>query len=171
MKHLAFLLLFPFVVNAQDFIVKQTGDTINCKITLVNDQNIFYTYKNKRIEKSGFISLSNVKSFEWDGRKAPSKTSKPVTNVLPPVQSYKPSGSQTMMNMGFTFLGFGVSITGLTFVMAGKPNSSIKDIEIMGYVIAGCGIVGTALVIAGIQNINIVSDKVTFNGFGLQYRI
>jgi len=50
-----------------DLIVKESDDTIKCKITLVNNMNIFYLYKPKRIELSKFIPLTQVKLYTRNG--------------------------------------------------------------------------------------------------------
>ncbi len=46
-----------------DTIITNEQDTIFCKITLVNDHNIFYQYKNKRRTKAGDISRDQVLSY------------------------------------------------------------------------------------------------------------
>lgn len=58
-----------------DLIITIAGDSIKCKIGLINDVNIFYTYKPKKSEKSGYIALKNVKEY-YKG----DKSFLPVTN-------------------------------------------------------------------------------------------
>lgn len=48
-----------------DQIITKSGDTLNCKITLVNDQNIFYDFKKKKTKKHSYISLKEVVSYSW----------------------------------------------------------------------------------------------------------
>lgn len=61
--------IYSFEIFGQDFndlIITKQHDTIKCKITLVNDQNIFYDYKAKKNKiKSEFISLEHVSSFKY----------------------------------------------------------------------------------------------------------
>jgi hypothetical protein len=72
MKRITFILLILIsvsgFVDAQTFIdqiIMKSGKTISCKITLVNDQNIFYTYKNKRNVKNDYVSLNDINSYNW----------------------------------------------------------------------------------------------------------
>jgi hypothetical protein len=60
-------IVFSISLSAQDFkdlIITNDSDTIRCKITLVNNYNIFYTWnpKKKKIE-STFISRKDVAEF------------------------------------------------------------------------------------------------------------
>ena len=48
-----------------DQIIMKSGDTILCRITLVNDQNIFYTFKSKRSEKYNHVLLESVNNYIW----------------------------------------------------------------------------------------------------------
>lgn len=64
------VLLISFILSLNlkgqeltDRIFTKDGDTINCKITLVNDQNIFYQYKKRRSIKADVISLNDVDDF------------------------------------------------------------------------------------------------------------
>src|ERR1035437_7335394 len=63
---LAFILIAQISL-AQDWIVNTEGDTIKCKITLINDKNIFYenTKKMKWYSDNydNFISLKYVNSY------------------------------------------------------------------------------------------------------------
>lgn len=51
--------------DLQDRIILNTGDTISCEITLVNDQNIFYDFFKRKTRKSDFVPLTNVKEYDW----------------------------------------------------------------------------------------------------------
>jgi hypothetical protein len=72
MKRLTFtLILFILItgsVNGQNYIDQiesKSGDTIYCKITLINDQNIFYTQKKRTTEQHDYISLNEIISYDW----------------------------------------------------------------------------------------------------------
>ena len=56
-----------FSQNYNDIIVS-ASDTINCKITFVNDQNIFFDYLKKKSNASGNISISDVSFYIKDGK-------------------------------------------------------------------------------------------------------
>lgn len=60
----AFLVLafFSQVVLSQDLIVTTSGDSINCKITKVKDENIYFTFKHKDEIRNTLLPLANVKN-------------------------------------------------------------------------------------------------------------
>lgn len=68
-KYLLLILVSISVfVNAQTFtdqIILKSGDTITCEITLINELNIFYTYKKKRTEKYDYVALNDVSTYNW----------------------------------------------------------------------------------------------------------
>ena len=47
----------------KDLIITKSSDSIKCKITLVNDQNIFYNHKPKKTEINSFISIADIKTY------------------------------------------------------------------------------------------------------------
>jgi hypothetical protein len=61
------ILAFNSVTGQTDIdeIIMISGDTIHCKITLVNDQNIFYSYRNKKSEKYNHVMLGSVREYNW----------------------------------------------------------------------------------------------------------
>ena len=67
--HILIILIFISVgLKGQEFIdqiIMDSGDTILCKITLVNTQNIFYTYKSKRSEKYDHVLIKSVNNYIW----------------------------------------------------------------------------------------------------------
>lgn len=65
---LAFLVLvfFSQVVLSQDLIVTTSGDSINCKITKVKDENIYFTFKHKDEIRNTLLPLTNVKNHVND---------------------------------------------------------------------------------------------------------
>ena len=71
MSRNAILLFFFILLNKyslsqeyNDTVITKTGDTIYCQITLINGNNIFYSYKkNKGKEKSAYISRNDVMHY------------------------------------------------------------------------------------------------------------
>lgn len=53
-------------VFAQDLIVTNEGDSINCKITKVKTDNIYFTFKHKDEIRSTLLPMSNVKTHQID---------------------------------------------------------------------------------------------------------
>jgi len=51
-----------------DRIVTKSNDTIHCRITLINDQNIFYHTQKRKTEKQLFISLDAVAGYVWESK-------------------------------------------------------------------------------------------------------
>ncbi len=75
MKRQSYILLIlilttnlAFGQNLNDQIITNYSDTIYCKITLINDQNIFYTYQKKKTEKYANISLQEIISYNWKSK-------------------------------------------------------------------------------------------------------
>lgn len=52
-----------------DLIITKSKDSIQCKITLINDCSIFYDYKNRRSTKSTYISMEDVTAYLSDAYK------------------------------------------------------------------------------------------------------
>jgi hypothetical protein len=55
-----------FGQNLNDLIITKNQDSIRCKITLVNDINIFYQYKKKKNIKTDYISRELVLDFQGE---------------------------------------------------------------------------------------------------------
>lgn len=75
MKKLILLLSICVLLNVyakaqeyNDLIVKKNNDTIKCKITLVNNINIFYLHKPKKIELNKYFPLRQAKLYIRDGK-------------------------------------------------------------------------------------------------------
>jgi len=174
------LVLLSNLLLAQDYpdlIIKENGDTLKCKITFVNDQNIFYNYKHKKSEKSAYISLGEVSNYSNEGI-----VSKPDLKILPksenPVSSMPSSsaGDELMkttdiMNIGFVFQGIGLAAAGMSLTV-GTDGNAMKT---LGYTSIGASLVGTVLIIVGVQHIGkagrLMSSRVTFSGSGFIIRI
>src|SRR5699024_11256876 len=63
MKHILITALFCLlakILYAQDLIVTDDGDSINCKITKVKADHIYFTFKHKEDVRSTLISVENV---------------------------------------------------------------------------------------------------------------
>lgn len=62
------LIVVTGLVNAQNYIdqiITKSSDTIYCKITYVNDQNIFYTTQKRKTEKHSNIYVNDIISYNW----------------------------------------------------------------------------------------------------------
>jgi hypothetical protein len=66
---LVFLGTKLFSQDLNDLIITKNLDSIKCKITLVNDENIFYKYKKKRHIKTTYISRSLILDFKGNDLK------------------------------------------------------------------------------------------------------
>ena len=69
MKTILTLSLFLFVTKAvfsQDLIVTDEGDSINCKITKVKAENIYFTFKHKNEIRNTLLPMSKVKEHQFD---------------------------------------------------------------------------------------------------------
>lgn len=69
MKNTLILILLISMANSvfsQDLIVTNGGDTINCKITKVKTDNIYFTFKHKDEIRSTLLPMSNVKRHQFN---------------------------------------------------------------------------------------------------------
>jgi hypothetical protein len=69
MKKLIIIATLIFVSNSifsQDLIVTNDGDSINCKITKVKTDNIYFTFKHKDEIRSTLLPVSNIKTHQFD---------------------------------------------------------------------------------------------------------
>lgn len=69
MKTILTLSLFLFLTKAvfsQDLIVTDEGDSINCKITKVKAENIYFTFKHKDEIRNTLLPMSKVKEHQFD---------------------------------------------------------------------------------------------------------
>lgn len=69
MRKLLIVAVLIFVSNSifsQDLIVTNDGDSINCKITKVKTDNIYFTFKHKDEIRSTLLSVSNIKTHQFD---------------------------------------------------------------------------------------------------------
>lgn len=57
---------FSSIAFSQDLIVRTEGDSINCKITKVKKETIYFTFKHKNEIRSTLLPLSQVKNYEMD---------------------------------------------------------------------------------------------------------
>lgn len=100
MKLFLILLLFIlacFSINAQDLIVAQSGDTINCKITKIKDGYIFYSISEGDMIKRSVISTSDIQYYVGGVKKK--KVNTETKNV---VQVYCPVKIEFGMNTGLS---------------------------------------------------------------------
>ena len=69
MKNTLFLFILIAIANSiysQDLIVTNDGDSINCKITKVKTDNIYFTFKHKDEIRSTLLPVSNVKNHQFN---------------------------------------------------------------------------------------------------------
>lgn len=69
MRKLLILAVLIFVSNSifsQDLIVTSEGDSINCKITKVKTDNIYFTFKHKDEIRSTLLPISSIKTHQFD---------------------------------------------------------------------------------------------------------
>jgi len=60
-----FLLTFSVSIFSQDLIITDEGDTLNCKITKVKDENIYFTFKHKEEIRNTMLPLYRVQKYEY----------------------------------------------------------------------------------------------------------
>jgi len=69
MRKILILLILIFISNSifsQDLIVTNDGDSINCKITKVKTDNIYFTFKHKDEIRSTLLPVSSIKTHQFD---------------------------------------------------------------------------------------------------------
>lgn len=69
MKRITFTALWVILFNvvfSQDLIVTNDGDSINCKITSVKADNIYFTFKHKDEIRNTLLPLTGVKTHRFD---------------------------------------------------------------------------------------------------------
>ena len=62
---IALLILIANTIYSQDLIVTNDGDSINCKITKVKTDNIYFTFKHKDEIRSTLLPKSSVKTHQF----------------------------------------------------------------------------------------------------------
>jgi hypothetical protein len=60
-----FLSSLFYSVSAQDLIVTNEGDSINCKIKQIKDKCLYFTFKHKDEVRNTLLQVSQVKSFKY----------------------------------------------------------------------------------------------------------
>lgn len=63
---LAFLFILANSIYSQDLIVTTSGDSINCKITKLKQENIYFTFKHKEEIRSTLLPMSNIKIHQFN---------------------------------------------------------------------------------------------------------
>lgn len=58
---LVFIIFFSYTIHAQDLIVTKENDSLNCKITKIKTDNIYFTFMHKDEIRSTLLPLSEVK--------------------------------------------------------------------------------------------------------------
>ncbi|MEO6819540.1 MAG: hypothetical protein ABI266_08680 [Ginsengibacter sp.] len=60
------LLLLTTSIFSQDLIVKNDGDSINCKITKVKKDNIYFIFNHKNETRNTLLPLTGVKEYKYN---------------------------------------------------------------------------------------------------------
>ena len=63
---LFFISIVTLSIKAQDLIVTSEGDSINCKITKVSKENIYFTFVHKNETRSTLISTNQIKQRQFN---------------------------------------------------------------------------------------------------------
>jgi hypothetical protein len=63
---LAVLALFTTSLHAQDLIVTNEGDSLNCKITKIKSENVFFTFKYKDEIRNTLLPINQVKYHQYN---------------------------------------------------------------------------------------------------------
>lgn len=63
---IAFMLLIANSIYSQDLIVTHDGDSINCKITKVKTENIYFTFKYKNEIRNTLLPIAKVKTHQFN---------------------------------------------------------------------------------------------------------
>lgn len=62
---LSFLILSSWSAKAQDLIVTAEGDSLNCKITKVQNDYIYFTFQHNDEIRNTLLALNQVKTFQY----------------------------------------------------------------------------------------------------------
>jgi outer membrane protein W len=54
-----------FVVSAQDLLVTSDGDSVNCKITQIKGEYIYFTFKSQKEVRNTFLPVGQIKSYQY----------------------------------------------------------------------------------------------------------
>jgi hypothetical protein len=63
---IALLVLISNTIYSQDLIVTVDGDSINCKITKLKADNVYFTFKHKDEIRNTLLPMTNVKAYQFD---------------------------------------------------------------------------------------------------------
>ncbi len=97
--HISFLLLvfFPVFSFSQDLIVTQKGDSLNCSISKVKNDFIYFTFKHDNEVRNTLLATEDVKSYTYDFWEVP---------VLTDTEIKKPADYQVVrlaLNTGYSY--------------------------------------------------------------------
>lgn len=146
-------LLIPFLSWSQDLIITNSGDSIECTITLVNDANIFYTYKKKKRQESTYISLQEVSTYINNGKEAQPKA--PVEDYTATMAGAQPTvvvPARQRSGLGAIITGFLLQGIGSIFtIVATAGILDIQDGRPIVYIASGLNVLGVVLIVSGFQ--------------------
>ncbi|MCK4568663.1 MAG: outer membrane beta-barrel protein [Bacteroidales bacterium] len=81
-----------FMMYGQDFpdrIYTNDGETIECCITLVNEQHVYYYHLKRNIRRPDYLPITDIRDYTWTGKCKPgSKDSKPLKDDAPDTKKW-----------------------------------------------------------------------------------
>ena len=101
MRHTFIIALLIFISNSiysQDLIVTNDGDSINCKITAVETDNIYFTFKHNDEIRNTLLSKSDIKAIQFDYFQ---KSETPIDKAI---ESNNPQRLRFAFNIGYSRL-------------------------------------------------------------------
>jgi hypothetical protein len=63
---IAILTICIVKLYAQDLIVTSEGDSLNCKITSIKNENVYFTFKHKEETRSTLLPVSQIKTYQYN---------------------------------------------------------------------------------------------------------
>ncbi len=143
------LIVITLAANGQDFddrIITNEGDTIKCKITLVNNTHIFFEFKAKKKTKNTFVAISKVFSYTMQG------------NTIEGKQLFEKEVPKTLKD-SVKVIGSNLSLAGEELIKAKRSLSAGFTLSVGASLVAGLGIqksndiyliAGTGMALVGI---------------------
>lgn len=143
-----FVLLISYTLSLKaqypDLIITNGNKVYNCRITKMDEVNIYFKLKIKGVDRETNIKISDVMSYEWKSKNTISKTAQPCSTM------YGLSAGDHLIKAKENLIGgFVISLVGGTLGVA-----LITKDPANGIIFAGCSVlVGSILQIIGINHI------------------
>ena len=171
----SFIILFVSVMvlslchgqTYDDWIVTTSGDTTHCRITMVNQDNLFYWYRQKKSEKSTYVSLNSVREYFRNGvvkqpytendavgnteREAAKQLQRQSAANQKRPESVNMMAGQTLQRASSMMLGgIAISFVGTTM---GSYFIGQDEPQLGGVIMIASGFIGGVLTVAGVAQI------------------